>query len=131
MKEEAKFSELERLKIVQAAKTSLMKSQGEEALDYLMNERGFSKEVISQFELGYCPPSVNHKLRGRIISPIYGDSMGAYWYIVCSGRRNWLARFSGTGALQDNLIFQSVNHHRAHLGGVALSRNSFYQLLYW
>jgi len=42
------------------------------ALDYLLNERKFSEEIIDQFEMGYCPSDVYHEVRGRIITPIYG-----------------------------------------------------------
>jgi DNA primase len=62
---------VERLRIVQAAKRSLKKPEGKKALDYLMDKRGFSLSVIEKFNLGYCPESVEHQLRGRIITPIY------------------------------------------------------------
>jgi DNA primase len=65
------FSEVQRLKIVQAAKRSLRKPEGKKALDYLREERGFSDEVIDRFEFGYCPWNINHQLKGRLISPIY------------------------------------------------------------
>ena len=66
-----KFSEVQRLKIVQAAKRSLRKPEGLKALNYLKECRGFSDKVIEKFEFGYCPYEINHQLRGRIISPIY------------------------------------------------------------
>jgi DNA primase len=66
------FPETERYKIVKAAKITLDKPEGKIALDYLINERRFSKEVIDKFDIGYCPPDVNHEVRGRIITPIYG-----------------------------------------------------------
>jgi DNA primase len=66
-----RFSEVQRLKIVQAAKRSLRKAEGKKALDYLKDERGFSDAVIDKFEFGYCPIDINHQLRGRVISPIY------------------------------------------------------------
>ena len=66
------FPETERFKIIKAAKTTLSKPEGKIALDYLLNERKFSEEVIDRFDMGYCPPDVNHEVRGRIITPIYG-----------------------------------------------------------
>ena len=65
------FSEMERKKIVEAAKITIRKPEGKKALDYLLNERKFSNEVIDKFDIGYCPPDINHEVRGRIITPIY------------------------------------------------------------
>ncbi|KKM93027.1 hypothetical protein LCGC14_1212610 [marine sediment metagenome] len=72
-----RFGELERQKIVVAAKKSLRRSEGEQALDYLKNKRGFSDEIIDRFDIGYCPLNVNQlpELKGRIITPIY-DAYG-------------------------------------------------------
>jgi len=69
---ETGFPETERLTIVKAAKITLRKPEGKKALDYLRNERKFSDEVIDKFDIGYCPLDVNHEVRGRIITPIYG-----------------------------------------------------------
>ena len=69
------FSEVERQKIIQAAKITLEKPEGKEALDYLLGERKFSKEIVDKFDMGYCPLDVNHEVRGRIITPIY-DTYG-------------------------------------------------------
>ena len=66
------FPETERYKIVKAAKITLSKPEGKIALDYLINERKFSEEVIDRFDMGYCPSDVNHEVRGRIVTPIYG-----------------------------------------------------------
>jgi DNA primase len=66
-----KFSEVQRLKIVQAAKACLRKTEGLKALNYLRDQRGFSDEVIDRFDFGYCPIGINHQLKGRVISPIY------------------------------------------------------------
>jgi len=66
------FPETERYEIIKAAKTTLSKPEGKIALDYLINERKFSEEVIDRFDMGYCPSDVNHEVRGRIITPIYG-----------------------------------------------------------
>ena len=68
---ENKFLEIERQKILKAAKITLYKEGGKEAFNYLIEERRLSKKVIEQFEVGYCPQDVNHRLRGRIITPIY------------------------------------------------------------
>jgi DNA primase catalytic core len=65
------FPETERYKIVKAAKITLSKPEGKIALDYLINERKFSEEVIDRFDMGYCPSDVNHEVRGRIVTPIY------------------------------------------------------------
>ncbi len=69
------FPETERLAIVKAAKGTIWRPEGKIALDYLINERKFSKEVIEKFDMGYCPPDVDHEVRGRIITPIY-DAYG-------------------------------------------------------
>jgi DNA primase len=66
------FPETERFKIIKAAKITLSKPEGKIALDYLINERRFSAEVIDKFDMGYCPSDVNHEVRGRIVTPIYG-----------------------------------------------------------
>jgi len=66
------FPETERFKIVKAAKITLSKPEGKVALDYLINVRKFSAEVIDKFDMGYCPSDVNHEVRGRIVTPIYG-----------------------------------------------------------
>ncbi len=65
------FPETERQKIIIAAKITLSKPEGKIALDYLLNERKFSLDIIDQFNMGYCPLDVNHEVRGRIITPIY------------------------------------------------------------
>ncbi len=69
---ETGFPEIERQNIVKAAKITLAKSEGKKALDYLVNVRKFSNRVIDKFDIGYCPLSVDHEVRGRIITPIYG-----------------------------------------------------------
>ncbi len=66
-----RFSEAERRSIVKAAKITIDKPEGAKALDYLINVRKLSKKVIDDFDIGYCPKSVNHQVRGRIITPIY------------------------------------------------------------
>jgi len=65
------FPEMERQKIIKAAKITIRKPEGKIAFDYLRDERKFSDEVIDKFDIGYCPPDVNHEVRGRIITPIY------------------------------------------------------------
>ena len=65
------FREVDRKKIILAAKASLRQPEGKEALNYLKNKRQFSDEVIDRFDFGYCPLNINHQLRGRIITPIY------------------------------------------------------------
>ena len=66
---------MDRRKIILAAKTSLRNKEGKAALDYLRNKRCFSDEVIEKFDIGYCPPNIDHQLNGRIIVPIY-DAFG-------------------------------------------------------
>ncbi len=78
------FSEVQRIKIEQAAKRSLRNPEGKKALDYLKEQRGFSDEVIEKFKFGYCPMEVNHQLKGRMISPIYD----AYGDLVAVSTRN-------------------------------------------
>jgi len=72
-----RFGEIERYKIVEAAKRSLYKPEGEQALSYLRNQRGFSDEIIDRFDMGYCPLNVISlpELNGRLITPIY-DAYG-------------------------------------------------------
>ena len=65
------FPETERRKIVEAAKITMRKEEGKIALNYLLDERKFSNEVIDRFDIGYCPHDVDHEMRGRIITPIY------------------------------------------------------------
>jgi DNA primase len=65
------FPEAERHKIVKAAKITLRKPEGKVALDYLVDKRKFTYEVMDRFDVGYCPVDVNHEVRGRIITPIY------------------------------------------------------------
>lgn len=66
-----RFPDAERKKILKAAKITLSKPEGAEALDYLLNTRKLSAEIIDQFDFGYCPSELDHQLRGRIITPIY------------------------------------------------------------
>ena len=69
-----KFLEIERQKILEAAKITLYKPEGKEVLDYLIDERKLPKEIIEQFEVGYCPQdvyNVDYRIRGKIITPIY------------------------------------------------------------
>jgi len=65
------FPEMERKKIVAAGKKTIRRPEGKTALDYLLNERRFSNEIIDKFDIGYCPSDVEHEARGRIITPIY------------------------------------------------------------
>jgi DNA primase len=78
------FPETERHKIVNAAKITLSKPEGKIALDYLLNERKFSPDIIEKFDMGYCPSDVNHEVRGRIITPIYS----AYGELVALSTRH-------------------------------------------
>jgi len=66
-----RFREVDRKKIVQVAKNSLWSKEGEKALEYLRFKRGFSDDIIKEFDFGYCPLNINHQLRGRLITPIY------------------------------------------------------------
>lgn len=59
---------------MRAGQISLWGEGGKKALNYLIDERKFSDQVIEKFKLGYCPVEVNHQLSGRIISPIYDES---------------------------------------------------------
>lgn len=76
-----KFREVDRPKIVQAAKRSLQKPEGQKALRYLKEERKLSDQIIDKFDFGFCPfdaPLCNYpysELKGRIITPIY-DAYG-------------------------------------------------------
>ena len=70
-----RFREVDRIKILQAGKRSLRKEDGKKALAYLKDERGFSDDIINQFEFGYCPEHIDHQLKGKIIHPIR-DSYG-------------------------------------------------------
>lgn len=65
------FPEIERKKIVEAAKITLKNPEGKIALDYLIQKRKLSESVIEDFDIGYCPSDVDHQLAGRIITPIY------------------------------------------------------------
>lgn len=69
-----RFSDEERQSIVTAGKNYIFSSKGGRALDYLINTRKLSKEVIEEFNIGYCPVSANHQLRGRFITPIYNEN---------------------------------------------------------
>lgn len=66
-----RFPESERKSIVKAAKITIDKPEGVKALDYLINVRKLSKKIIDDFDVGYCPKSVNHQVYGRIITPLY------------------------------------------------------------
>jgi DNA primase len=48
---------------------------GQKTLEYLKDQRGLSEEVLKKFQVGYCPPQVDHDLRGRIIMPLF-DATG-------------------------------------------------------
>lgn len=76
MQYQKKLREIDRPKIVKIAKTSLRSKEGKRVLDYLKYTRGFSEDIIDQFDFGYCPENINHFLRGRIITPIY-DTYGS------------------------------------------------------
>jgi len=65
------FREVDRIKILQAGRRSLLNGEGKSALNYLKNDRGFTDEIIDKFKFGYCPEHINHQLSGRIIHPIY------------------------------------------------------------
>jgi DNA primase len=49
-----------------------------------LEERGFSLDTITEFQVGYIPPFENHWMSGRIIVPIF-DSYGRFLDI--SGRK--------------------------------------------
>lgn len=58
------------------AKQTLRSEEGKKVLDYLKDKRGFSDQVIDEFDIGYCPDRVNHEVSGKIIIPIrdtYGE----------------------------------------------------------
>jgi len=72
-KNKDKFLETEREKILKAAIITMCKPEGKIALDYLTDERKLSKKIIKQFDVGYCPQDIDHRLRGRIITPVYDE----------------------------------------------------------
>lgn len=69
-----RFNSAERLDILKKSKQCLWTNEGKPALEYLVQTRKVSKEVIRIFELGYIPTNVNHQLSGRVIFPIYDPS---------------------------------------------------------
>jgi len=82
------LSETERQKVVQAAKITLRKPEGREALEYLLNVRKFSNVIIDRFDMGYCPIDVDHDVRGRIITPIYD----AYMNLIAISTRHLIQK---------------------------------------
>jgi len=74
-----------------SGKQSLRSEDGQEALSYLKNKRGFNDEAIDRFNLGYMPVWVKnydgkrHELAGRIISPIYDP----YNNLIALSSRDW------------------------------------------
>jgi len=81
----------ERQQVYEMAKTTLWESEGEEALTYLRNVRGFKDPVIKQFQLGYVPHYVkrvdgeDHEFAGRIIIPVFDQ----YGNLVALSSRDW------------------------------------------
>ncbi len=74
MKIKKRFSVVERSIIVENSQKCLGTHEGKPGLDYLLNERGLSEDVIRLFSIGYIPSNVGHQLAGRVILPIYDPS---------------------------------------------------------
>lgn len=66
-----RFPDEERKKLVKLGVKCLWADEGREALNYLLNERGFKEDTLKNFNVGFCPIRVDHELSGRIITPIY------------------------------------------------------------
>ena len=67
----------------------LWQPQGKTALEYLVNERKVSPDVLRKFQVGYCPASEDHELAGRIIMPLF-DSYGEV--IAITSRNPWIEK---------------------------------------
>jgi DNA primase len=85
------FPDSEREKICQLGQKTLFDNDGKEALDYLVNIRQFSDEVIKKMELGYMPKHIQnclgnrHELSGRIIIPIRNQ----HGELIALSSRDW------------------------------------------
>ena len=71
---EYRFSQVQRLEIVQKSSQCLWTKEGAPGLEHLTGFRKLSPEIIKEFNLGYIPSHVNHQLAGRIIMPLYDPS---------------------------------------------------------
>lgn len=86
-----KFPEAERNNILEFSQKFLYEKEGEEALDYLKNKRGFSQSIIEKFCFGYIPFDIRcddggrHELSGRITIPIFNQ----YGDLVAFSSRDW------------------------------------------
>ncbi|MFW6173466.1 MAG: toprim domain-containing protein [Elusimicrobiota bacterium] len=86
-----KLPEVERKKIVDLAQPTLYSGAGQDALQYLTNERKLAQDVLRVFSVGYVPQSVrnlwgyNHEFSGRIIFPIFDQ----YNDLVALSSRDW------------------------------------------
>jgi len=69
-----KFNKIERGDIVQIAERFLWEEEAKSARDYLLQDRCLSEDVLRSFHVGFLPDDLNHKLRGRIILPLYDAS---------------------------------------------------------
>jgi len=86
-----KLEDLERIKLVDKAKSVLYEDCGKEALDYLKTIKGLTDKIIKTFSIGYVPPyeqNINgdpHEFAGRIIIPIYNQ----YRELIALSSRDW------------------------------------------
>lgn len=74
----------ERRDIVEKSHNCLWTEAGKPGLEYLIQGRSLSEQVLKTFQIGYIPSYIDHFLRGRIILPVYDSSMNL---ISISSRR--------------------------------------------
>ena len=88
-----RLKEAERKNLVDVAQQQLFQNEPEsrEALDYLVQTRGFKESVLKEFRIGYVPRHIRnddgnrHELSGKIVYPIYNQ----YDELVAVSSRDW------------------------------------------
>ena len=86
-----KLPEMEREQIFNASQKELFLDRSKDALDYLIQVRGFDEKTIRKFALGFMPEGVKnsegqiHELAGRIIIPL----KDSYGNLVALSSRRW------------------------------------------
>ena len=70
----SRLSVSDRQNLLNKSQQCLWLDEGKPGLDYLIQTRKLSPEVVRLFGLGYVPHDVKHPLAGRIVFPLYDPS---------------------------------------------------------
>jgi len=68
------FSKYDQIDAEEFHNNLLNNKNAEKCRQYIFNKRGINTDVVDKFKIGWCPENKNHKMRGRMTTPLYDSS---------------------------------------------------------